>query len=338
MAGPDRGTTVAQGGEDFKVSVVDAGIEAGRLDVSDCALCAHHATQHAAPTAERHDELLTWSVAITAAVVVACLGSGDQRWLGIGAFAGILLGALCATVTISGVRRRAAHMHERSVARMSADADERVAMVVRQFEWAVNDVVTLKRAIERAEASADLLVGQARERENYVRRLEQQLFEARERVVSLSGTRSPERVEFDPLSDAMAMVIPFRWAMHNDRYGTNLELECGITSRRPTRIRLVDGDGKVVITSGSPMWSEDGRPSFTMARPPVDLLTALEAGRETTYHFEALADYEWRSVRLEDSGVRTKIVTDKQGRMYRVSDESDAAQLLAPTITLNTLN
>src|SRR5438067_8507219 len=138
----------------LRVSVVEAGIKVPALDAADCALCAHHAAGHAAGPADRHDELLTWGVALTAAVVVACVGTGDQRALGIGAFAGILLAALCAAVTVSGVRRRAARMHERAVARMSGDADDRVAMVVRQFEWAVNDVVKQKETIERAEATA----------------------------------------------------------------------------------------------------------------------------------------------------------------------------------------
>ena len=321
------------------MSVVEAGIKTVALDVGDCALCAHHASKHAAVPSERHDDLLPWGIVLTAAVVVASLGAGVERWIGIGAVAGILSAALCAFVTIIGVRRRAARMHERAVARMSAESDERVAMVVRQFEWAVNDVVKQKETIERVEASADLLMGQARQREQYVRRLEQQLFEARERVVSLSGTPAPvERVEVDPLADAMNGVIPFRWSLHTDRYQTNLELECGITSRRPTRVRLVDGEGAVLVTSGTPMWSEDGRPCFTIAKPPIELLTALDAGRETTYHFEALADYEWRTVRLEDSGLRTKLVTDKQGRMFRIADEPDAAQLLAPTIAQNQLN
>ena len=320
------------------MSVVEAGIKAGALDVGDCALCAHHAAaRHTAAPADRHDDLLPWGVVLTAAVVVACVGAGMERWFGIGAVAGIISGAVCAFVTILGVRRRARQMHERSVARMSAEADERVAMVVRQFEWAVNDVVKQKETIERGEATADLLMAQSRQREQYVRRLEQQLFEARERVVALTGTPAPaERIEVDPLADAMAGVIPFRWSLHSDKYQTNLELECGVTSRRPTRVRLVDGDGNVLVTSGTPMWSEDGRPCFSIAKPPIELVLALDAGRETTFHFEALSDYEWRQVRLEDSGVRTKIVTDKQGRMFRVPDEPDAAQLLAPTIT--TLN
>ena len=319
------------------MSVVEAGIAAGARAASDCALCAHHAATHAAPRrTERHDELIPWGVALTAAVVIACVSAGFERWFGLGAMAGLAAGAICAFLSLRGIGRRGQLMHERAVARLSAEGDQRVEMVVRQFEWAVNDVVKLKSNLERAEAAADLLVSQARQRERYVRRLEQQLFEARERVVTLVGTAgAPDRIEIDPLVDAMSGIVPFRWSLHTDRVQMNLELECGVTAHRPSRVRLIDGEGNVVITSSTPMWSEDGRPCFTIAQPPVELVVALDAGRETVFHFEALADYEWRPVRLEDSGRRTKIVTDKQGRLYRVSDEADAAQLLIPPTTLN---
>ena len=301
-----------------------------------CALCARHTDEHDATHASRNDFIVPWGIVLTSAVVVASLGVGADRWFGLGAVAGIFAAGVCAWLTVRAFAHRSRAARAREVARMATQADERVAMVVRQFEWAVNDVVKQKKDIERSEAAADLLVGQARQRERYVQRLEQQLFEARERIVSLTGAPAPaDQVESDPLADAMAGIIPFTWSLHNDRYQVNLELECGVTSRRPTRVRLVDGDGSVLVTSGTPMWSDDGRPCFTIAKPPTDLVMALDAGRETSYHFEALSDYEWREVRLEDSGRRTKIVTDKQGRIFRVDDAPDAAQLLAPTLPLN---
>jgi hypothetical protein len=39
--------------------------------------------------------------------------------------------------------------------------------------------------------------------------------------------------------------------------------------------------------------------------------------------------YEWKPTRLEDSGRRTRIVADNQGRFYRVADAADAAQVFA---------
>ena len=51
--------------------------------------------------------------------------------------------------------------------------------------------------------------------------------------------------------------------------------------------------------------------------------------REPNYLIEALVQYEWKPTRLEDSGRRTRIVADNQGRFYRVTDAADAAQVFA---------
>ena len=314
-----------------------AGVEADLTTPRDeCAMCADHIAHQAVAPREKNDHLVPWGLALTGAVILASVGAAADRWFGLGAVAGIFVAAGCAWLTVRSLAARTHAVHERELAKMVTEGDERVAMVVRQFEWAVNDVVKQKRAIERADASADLLVGQARERERYLRRLEQQLFEARERLTVLSDTAAPiDRIEFDPLADAMAAIVPLTWSIHSDKYQVNLELECGLTSRRPTRVRLIDAHGNVLMTSGTPMWSDEGRPRFTLAQPPTDLVLDLDAGREISYRFEALADYEWRQVRLDDSGRRTKIVTDKQGRTYRVTDEPDAVQLLAPPTTLH---
>lgn len=303
-------------------------------DTTACPLCSSHSAEHPTVAHDRRDDLIPWAILLTGGVVVASLGIGVERWFGLGAVAGLVAGAGCAWITVRSALRRRRAGHARELAAMAEDGDSRVATVIRQFEWAVNDVVKLKRDNERMEAVADALMERARQRERYVEKLERQLFETRERLVSVVATSADtERPEFDPLAEAMAGIVPFRWALHNDRYQVNLELECGITSHRPTRVRLVDAEGNVVITSGTPMWNEDGHASFTLATPPTDLILDLDAGREPRYTFEALSDYEWKAVRLEDSGKRTKIVTDKQGRLYRVSDAPDAAQLLAPSLT-----
>jgi hypothetical protein len=316
--------------------VVEAGIVSGAPEVSPCPLCAHHVEDHPGVADDRREDLLPWAAILAVSVLVASLGAGAERMFGIGAAAGVLAGASCAWFTVQAAFRRRRGAHGREIEAMSADADERVTSVIRQFEWAVNDVVKLKRDLERAEAGADLLVAQARQRERYVRKLEGQLFETRERLVTFAQPSSEgDRPEFDPLADALAGIIPFTWSLHSDRYQVNLELECGVSSHRPTRVRLVDGEGDIVMRSGTAMWSDEGRAAFTLANPPVDLVVDLDAGREPKYTFEALAEYEWRQVRLEDSGKRTKVVTDKQGRLYRVDDEPDAAQLLAPTLPLN---
>ncbi len=262
---------------------------------------------------------------LTAAVVVASVGLGPDWWFGIGATAGVLSGAACAWVSLRQARRGNGAAHASELKALAEDADARVAMVIKQFEWAVNDVAKLKRDFERAEASADALVERARQRERYVQRLERQLFEARERLVALAGPVAPVEVEAE---EEVTSVVPFRWGLHMHEQRPILELQVGVTAHRPSRVRILDRDGQVIAVSPPPNIAEGGRIEFTMDMPPTELVADLDAGRELNYALEALTQHEWRPVRLEDSGSRTRAVTDKQGRWYRVPDAPDAAQLL----------
>ena len=315
------------------MSVIEGGLPVTGIGASECPMCRTHPTARSDAPADRHDDILPWAFVLTAAVVVTSIGAAAERWFGLGTMAGLAAGAACAWFSVRAALRRRTAAHAREMAAISADADGRVEMVIRQFEWAVNDVAKLRRENERAEAAADALLERSRQRERYVEKLERQLFDTRERLVVLAQTDpAGDRSELDPLAEALAGIVPFNWSMHKDRAQVNLELECGVTSRRPTRVRIVDAAGEVVMTSSTPMWSEEGRACFSLANPPGDLLADLDAGRTPRYTIEALSDYEWRPVRLEDSGRRTKLITDKQGRIYRVADDADAAQLLAPTL------
>lgn len=315
------------------MSVIEGGLVATARAHDACPMCHASAKTPTTATTSRRDDILPWALALTAGIILASIGAAPERWFGLGAIAGLAAGGACAWVSVQGELRRRRETHAQELAARTEEGDERVAMVIRQFEWAVNDVAKLRRDNERAEAAADALMERSRQRERYVEKLERQLFDARERLTSLAQLPpSAARPEYDLLDEAMAGIIPFSWSLHSDRHQVNLELECGITSRHPTRVRIVDDAGEVVMTSGTPMRSDDGKACFTLANPPTDLLVDLDAGREPRFTLEALSDYEWRPVRLDDSGVRTKIVTDKQGRIFRVSDEPDAAQLLAPTL------
>lgn len=276
-------------------------------------------------------QLGPWAIALTSAVIVAVVGAGAARWFGVGVAAGLLASAACAWVTLRGLVAGLVATHEKRIAGMADEGDARVETVIRQFEWAVRDVVRLKADTERAEAAADALVDRARHRERYVERLERELFAARERLADVAVKAHEDEivriVEVTPAPD----IVPFRWALHNDGYRTNLELESAVSAHRPTRVRVVDADGEIVLTSGTPMRHPDGAVGFTLARPPVELVLDLDAGREGAFHLEALVDGEWLDVSLEDSGRRTKVTYDKQGRLYRVSDDPEAAKLLAPS-------
>jgi hypothetical protein len=274
---------------------------------------------------------------VTAAVVIAAMGAGPERWFGVGAVSGLLAGTACAWVSFQAARRNRGAAHVRELTSLSEEADTRVQSVIKQFEWAVSDVVKLKRDSERAQGAADALMDRSRERERYVKKLERQIFELREQVA-----HSPQAVTPSAPGDLFEGLdpshVPFRWALHIDGSKATLELETGVTLHRPSRVRIVDRDGQVTAVSGVPVLLADGGYGFTVEEPPIDLVTDLDARREPNYLIEALVQYEWRPTRLEDSGRRTRIVADNQGRFYRVADAADAAQVFAsrpPRANLN---
>jgi len=291
--------------------------EASGVTHEGCARCA--ARDEAAPLlATRHDDMTVWGVLVAGAALVAILGDGTLRWIGLGAFVAVLLSALCALYSVTIALRAVRAEHETHASALVEDGDARVATVIRQFEWAVNDVVHLKRQQERAEAAVDTLLGRAQERERYIRSLEERLKESQEEIASLAAATGEPGPFATPHDEPAAP--HFRWALHDDGFRQNMELETVASSHRPMRLRIVDAAGEIVMTSGTPMRTEDGAALFSLSRPPAELLDALESGAVTTFVFEAFVDHEWRPIMLEDSGRRTKVVADKQGRTYRVTD------------------
>ena len=294
----------------------------------DCSLCnAPHpkGDEHASPAKQRTD-LIPWTVVVTAAVVITAMGSGAERWFGVGAVSGLLAGIACAWVSFQAARRNRGAAHVRELTSLAEESDTRVSSVIKQFEWAVNDVVKVKRDAERAQGAADALLERSRERERYVKKLERQILELRAQTADHPRQAAAPEDLFDGPDSSH---VPFRWALHIDGTKATLELETGVTLHRPSRIRIVDRDGQVTAVSGVPVLLADGSYGFTVEEPPIDLVTDLDARREPNYLIEALVQYEWKPTRLEDSGRRTRIVADKTGKFYRVADAADAAQIFA---------
>ena len=312
------------------MNVVAFRTERPSANSDECSLCnAPHpkSGEPAIPVKQRTD-LLPWAVVVTAAVVITAMGAGVERWFGVGAVSGLLAGIACAWVSFQAARRNRGAAHARELTLAAEESDIRVKSVITQFEWAVNDVVKVKRDAERAQGAADALMERSRERERYVKKLESQVFELREQVAHYPQPAvAPEALNHFDGPDGSH--VPFRWALHIDGTKATLELETGVTLHRPSRVRVVDRDGQVTAVSGVAVLLADGGYGFTVEEPPIDLVTDLDARREPNYLIEALVQYEWKPTRLEDSGRRTRIVTDKQGKFYRVADAADAAQVFA---------
>lgn len=305
----------------------------------DCSLCntPHPKSGEPASPVKQRTDLLPWAVVVTAAVVITAMGAGPERWFGVGAVSGLLAGIACVWVSFQAARRNRGAAHARELTLAAEESDIRVKSVITQFEWAVNDVVKVKRDAERAQGAADALMERSRERERYVKKLERQIFELREQVAHYpqpAATPGPENAFDGP--DASR--VPFQWALHIDGSKATLELETGVTLHRPSRVRIVDRDGQVTAVSGVAVLLADGGYGFTVEEPPIDLVTDLDARREPNYLIEALVQYEWKPTRLEDSGRRTRIVADNQGKFYRVADAADAAQVFASQTPRANLN
>ena len=305
----------------------------------DCSLCntPHPKSGEPASPVKQRTDLLPWAVVVTAAVVITAMGAGPERWFGVGAVSGLLAGIACVWVSFQAARRNRGAAHARELTLAAEESDIRVKSVITQFEWAVNDVVKVKRDAERAQGAADALMERSRERERYVKKLERQIFELREQVAHYpqpAAAPGPENAFDGP--DASR--VPFQWALHIDGSKATLELETGVTLHRPSRVRIVDRDGQVTAVSGVAVLLADGGYGFTVEEPPIDLVTDLDARREPNYLIEALVQYEWKPTRLEDSGRRTRIVADNQGKFYRVADAADAAQVFASQTPRANLN
>ena len=176
------------------MSVVEAGIPVSAAQADACPLCASHEPARAVAPADKRDIAFPWFFAMTAAVVIASVGIGPDRFFGLGAVTGIAAGAVLAVQAVRGAVKVRDSRHAQAVREMSEDADDRVAMVIKQFEWAVNDVVKLKREHERAQVTADLLVVQGRARERHIRKLERASEPAYPTIYC--GCRSSPRITF----------------------------------------------------------------------------------------------------------------------------------------------
>lgn len=305
---------------EVRVSVVEAGIPVVASDATACPLCATHATKQPARRADRYETLLPWAAVFGAAIVLASVGIGSDRWFGTGAVAGLIAGATLAILNVRRAVGLARAAHDVTVSELGEEADTRVSMVVRQFEWAITDLAKLKKSQERAQVTADLLVVQGRGRERHIKKLERELADARERMARLAAFANTVQDQRTVLSvDRATDQIPFRWGTHADAESSRLELECDIR-QRVTRVRVIDRAGITKVKSSTPMHSGDGALCFALADPPAELLADIDAGREPGYRLQALRDGEWLPLHLEDSGRRTRVVTDKQGRVYRVND------------------
>jgi hypothetical protein len=292
-----------------------------------CRLCADTNAPHdgIAPVALlRHVAPL--ALAASAGLALAVFDGGPAGWLGAGVAAGI---STCAVYVWSGRRSllRSAHeAHARELEAVAQDADSRVELVVKQFEWTVGDFAKLRKRLDVAETSVRALTERAREREHQNEQLVRQISRLRERLAEIAMAASLTQAgrEVPPL---LFEAIYFTWGLHLDGPRARLELQTVASGESPTRIRIMDRDGQIVAVSGTAIVSLEGNLEFQL-EPPLDLVADLDEAREIDYAIEALVEDDWKPVRLRDTGRRTRSVVDVQGRLSRVPEASDASRLI----------
>ncbi|MEP6694358.1 MAG: hypothetical protein ABJB39_06925 [Chloroflexota bacterium] len=267
-------------------------------------------------------------LAVTAAlgILAAVLDRGGAGWLGGGIAAGIAVCAAFVWATRRTLLVSAHAAHTAELKEIAEDADSRVELVVKQFEWAVGDVAKLRSNLEKAEASVQTLTERGREREHQIEQLVRQISRLRESLAEIAMAASLTEVGKElprPLFEA----VYFTWGVHLDGPRARLELQTAATGDSPTRVRVMDRDGQIVAVSGMAVVALDGNLEFQV-EPPLDLIADLDEGHDINYAIEALVDTVWKPVRLKDSGRRTRSVVDAQGGLSRIPDVRDSSRFV----------
>ena len=120
----------------------------------ECALCDAHskaALRHTARPHVRTKRYLPWIAPLAFCVLFIPFVDGAARGLLLGTVLGLAAGAGLAWLTTRVNLHIAATTLASATDELKAEADQRVAMVIRQFEWAVNDVANLRDALKRAQ-------------------------------------------------------------------------------------------------------------------------------------------------------------------------------------------
>ena len=182
-------------------------------------------------------------------------------------------------------------------------ADSRVALVIRQFEWAVNDVERLRQAVRRAEAAKLTADKRATDLELRNRQFRAMVEQAQTQLAEYRAEplRVPQAAPVAEKDTTLAM----HWSLHDDGAAQRLRLETDHVGA--SRVRLLDPDGHLLVISdpAEPSSSRsDGPLSFflEMSVPP-DVIAEITAGT-LRHRFEALVSETWHGVTVRDSGVR----------------------------------
>ncbi len=298
----------------------------------ECALCDAHskaALRHTARPHVRTKRYLPWIAPLALCVVLIPFVDGAARGLFAGIVVGLAAGAGLAWLAMRLNRHIAAATLASATDELKAEADQRVAMVIRQFEWAVNDVANLRDALSRAQdarATAETNEHRVRRRQ---RHLERELYDARMKIGEYSRALGTENGTTDDepkvLPTSEDLVVPLTWRVTEENLLTWLRFEsAGIV---PSQIRILnEHDSVIAISAHSLDTLKEGAQVSLVVRAPESVVATLEGRHQGRYTFEALVDDTWCKVELKAGA---PVAAKKHSRLRRREGDSRPQALIA---------
>ncbi|TME98325.1 MAG: hypothetical protein E6I40_00355 [Chloroflexi bacterium] len=308
-----------------------------KMLVASARALAHAVVARYRPRLDDPTEIVPVVLVLALSLPVSLLVGVPTLGVGVGLVLGAIVGGAIAVETY----RVAAHETRRKLAEADAEADRRVVLVTRQYEWAVNDVANLRDALRRSQTA--LAATEAREHARRDR------IDELERVIA----GKPER------SAANGSVVYMRSRVYEERGLTWLRAE---TAASASQIRVRGGDRGILTISKRVLEpSTDGTRAFVV-RIPDDVAAAIEAHEDRAYAVEALIGEVWVPAALEAiaqaaptepaatetvvadgiapepvaaAAPKPPVVTDKRGRVYKPEAEDLAENVTPETLHLH---
>jgi hypothetical protein len=300
----------------------------------ECALCDAHskaAERHTARPRVRTQRSLPWLATLALYVLLIPIVDGIARGLLTGIVVGLAAGALLGWATTRVNRHIAAKTLASETDELRAEADQRVSMVIRQFEWAVNDVANLRNALTRAQdsrAAAEANEHRARRRQQ---QLERQLYDARMKIGEYSRALGSENGTTDDeptvLPTGGERVVPLVWHVFEENMLTWLRFEsAGVV---PLQIRIMNEHESVIAISAHALDTlrQGGAQVSLVLRAPDNVVATLEGRHQGRFTFEALVDDTWCKVELRAAARAAS--KDKRSRVWRPGDDRQPQALIA---------
>ena len=248
-----------------------------------------------------------WILALALLAPLGLALDGAPRTFVVGLAAGVLVGAAFAWRLHVLDRATGLAATARVRAEISAESDARANSVLMQFEWAVNDIASLRTKLEKAEREVREHAQHAFAAERDVRRLERNLrLRDRRSAVRAVTEATRSRLPLEPVPGLdRGIPLPIASCVTTSRCRARLSAPTD-PDNLPTRVRVFERDGNVICVSDPAIYDGVTRSaSLKMSLPPGDLrVQSPPAAALDEFHFESLVAHHRIGVRLSPAELR----------------------------------